>query len=247
MKKIITIHQPDFCPWLGFFDRWAKSDLFIILDDVQFLRRGWHHRDRIITAHGIQWLTVPVIKKGRYEQRIMDVVIDNQSTWHKKHIKTISAAYKKAPFFTYVFNNLCKVYMQGHKKLIELNMDFLKTCADMLGITTPFVLASSLGVNKKSNERLIHLIQAVGGDTYLSGTGARDYLNETTFTRNNVQVLWQKYKHPVYLQLHKGFQEKLSIIDFLMMNLPEKHGYWHASNSKQIQQPDRYGNYNKRA
>ena len=93
---IVTIHQPDFLPWLGFFDRWEKSDLYIVLDDVQFIRRGWQHRDKIKTSQGIKWLTVPVIKKNKYFQKINEVKINNSIDWRKNHLNIIEESYRKA-------------------------------------------------------------------------------------------------------------------------------------------------------
>ena len=110
---IITIHQPDFIPWLGFFHRWAVSDLYIVLDDVQFLRRGWHHRDRIKTASGECWLTIPVRKKGRYLQQIRQVELDNDQIWRQKHLRTIEVAYKKAPNFDHCYVALKEIYLNS--------------------------------------------------------------------------------------------------------------------------------------
>jgi len=140
---IVTIHQPDFFPWLGFFDRWQKSDIYIVLDDVQFLRCGWHHRDKIKTQNGVQWLTVPVQKKGRYHQTIKEVKINNQENWNQKHLKTIQTAYKKAPNFDLVFGKLSEIYNREYDLLIEFNMDLLRLCSKLLGINTPLVFASA--------------------------------------------------------------------------------------------------------
>ena len=99
-NKIIVIHQPDFIPWIGFFDRLIKSDIFVVLDNVQYIRQGWHHRDKIKTASGSMWLTVPVKKKGRYEQLINEVEIDYSQNWQSKHLKTIHHNYGHAKYFS---------------------------------------------------------------------------------------------------------------------------------------------------
>ncbi len=214
---IVTIHQPDFLPWLGFFDRWQKSDLYIVLDDVQYIRRGWQHRDKIKTPQGVKWLTVPVIKKGRYEQQVKDVEINNEENWRQKHLNTIQAAYKKAPNFNSVYHSIKEILSREHQLLIDLNIDLLKYCADMLQIETPFIFSSSFQENSKGTERLVRLVKAAGGNIYLTGLGSRDYLDEEAFNREGIEVCWQKYKQPVYPQLHKEFEKMLSIIDFLMM------------------------------
>lgn len=214
---IVTIHQPDFLPWLGFFDRWKKSDVYVVLDDVQFLRRGWHHRDKIKTRQGVQWLTVPVISKGKYYQRIMDVLIDAGSDWRSKHLKTIEANYKKSPCFEACFSKLKNVYDKGHQHLIDLNMDLLRFAAEELGITTPVVFASQYAVTSTSSRRLVDLVKAVQGNEYSTGQGSQGYLDRQLFHDSGISLRWQEFDHPVYPQLHGEFVPMLSCLDYLMM------------------------------
>lgn len=214
---IVTIHQPDFLPWLGFFDRWKNSDIYIVLDDVQFLRRGWHHRDRIKTDKGAVWLTVPVCKKGKYDQLIRDVRIDNSTTWYLDHLKTIEHNYRKAANFDRCFREIKTIYDKKYSFLIDLNMDLLHFVRSELGIDKPAVLASDYGIKSVSTQRLVDLAKAVGGSTYLTGSGSRDYLEESLFNKENIKVKWQEYKHPVYEQLHGDFIPMLSSLDYLMM------------------------------
>jgi len=214
---VITIHQPDFLPWLGFFDRWKKSDLFIILDDVQFLRRGWHHRDKIKTKEGAKWLTVPVLKKGKYRQLLRDVKIDYSVNWQHKHLKTIEANYKKAPNFEHCFNKLKDIYDKNHLVLINLNLDLLQFVAEELRITTPIALASDYHVKTDSTQKLVDLVKSVNGNAYLTGLGSKDYLKESVFRKENINVIWQEFNHPNYTQLHGKNIIKLSTLDYLMM------------------------------
>jgi hypothetical protein len=214
---LITIHQPDFLPWLGFFDRWSRADLYLILDDVQFLRRGWHNRDRIKTAGGPQWLTVPV-RKGKQDQLINEVMIDNDSDWRRKHLAAVRHAYAKAPGFDHVFPALEAVYGREHDRLIDLNLDLLEMCRGFLGITTPTALASDTPVHAASSQRLLELVLRHHGDAYLTGTGSRDYLDESLFLESGVSVQWQKYEPAPYPQLNGPFEAKLSVLDALMNN-----------------------------
>lgn len=213
----ITVHQPDFLPWLGFFERWHKSDLYVMLDDVQFLRQGWHHRDKIKTQGGILWLTVPVIRKGRYSQRISEVETA-PGPWRRKHLATIRAAYARAPFFDRVFPLLEQVYARNHTRLLDLNSDLLELTAGLLGITAPRVSASVNNLAEKGTARLVRLCELYGADVYLTGTGARDYLDETLFAASGIKVEWQDFVHPEYPQIHGPFTPGLSVLDFLMMN-----------------------------
>jgi len=214
---VVTIHQPDFLPWLGFFDRWQKSDTYIVLDDVQFLRRGWHHRDKIKTQSGVQWLTVPVLKKSRYHQIIKEVKINNEENWRYKHLKTIQASYGKAPNFDFVYSKLSEIYNRNHDLLISFNMDLLRFCSEMFGISTPVVFASAFNVKSTGSQRLVDLVKSVEGKEYLTGSGSRDYLDETLFKEAGINVCWQKFEHPAYKQLYGGFEEMLSALDFLIM------------------------------
>ena len=211
---IVTIHQPDFLPWLGFFDRWKKSDLFIILDDVQFIRRGWQHRDKIKTAQGIKWLTVSVKKKGNYLSQLRHIKLNNNIDWKKQHIELIQNSYGNTKNFLSIFKNLKKIYLKNHILLIDLNMDLLKYCAQRLSIKTPFIFSSALNIKSFGTQRLVELVNSVGGDKYLTGTGAKEYLEENLFQNKNIKVLWQKFEHPVYNQMYGTFEKKLSVIDY---------------------------------
>jgi len=215
---IVTIHQPDFLPWLGFFDRWKKSDLFIVLDDVQFIRRGWQHRDKIKTDNGVKWLTVSINKKGNYLSQLRHIKLNDNIDWKKQHIELIQRVYSKAKNFLNIFENLNNIYLKNHILLIDLNMDFLKYCAQELSIKTPFIFSSSLNIKSVGTQRLVELINSVGGDKYLTGIGSKEYLKENLFQERNIKVLWQKFEHPVYNQMYGAFEKNLSIIDYLFNN-----------------------------
>lgn len=218
---VVTIHQPDFLPWLGFFDRWQRSDIYIVLDDVQFLRRGWHHRDKIKTQNGVQWLTIPVQKKSHYHQTIKEVKINNEENWRYKHLKTIQTSYGKTPNFDLVYSKLSEIYNRNHDLLISFNMDLLRLCSKMFGIKTPVVFASAFNVKSTGSQRLVDLVKSVGGKEYLTGSGSRDYLDEALFKKAGIDIYWQEFEHPVYKQLHGSFEKMLSVLDFLMMTSDE--------------------------
>lgn len=223
---IVTIHQPDFLPWLGFFDRWQASGLLVFLDDVQFLRRGWHHRDRIKTAAGPAWLTVPVKNKGRYLQTIGEVELED-GPWRRKHLAMIRAAYAKAAGFDQVFPLLEAVYAKNHSRLVELNLDLLAMAARLLGIGVPTALASDHdlpgreGPDCTGTRRLLRLCQIYGASSYLTGLGSRGYLDEPLFLQHGIRVKWQQFVHPVHPQLHGEFAANLSVLDWLMLRPPQ--------------------------
>lgn len=217
IQKIITIHQPDFMPWLGFFDRWIKSDLFIILDDVQFLRQGWHHRDKIKTANGSKWLTVPVKKKGKYFQTIKETEIETSGDWYKTHLNILFSAYRDAPQFDTIYSDLKTIYSKKHSRLMDLNLDLLFFAANKLAIKTPVIFSSEYNIDSKGTKRLIDLIKKADGNIYLTGTGSKAYLEDNLFFQENIKITWHKFPLVPCSQNYKKFDLGLSIIDSLMM------------------------------
>ena len=219
---MVTIHQPDFLPWLGFFDRWRQSDLYIVLDDVQFLKRGWHHRDKIKTREGAAWLTVPVRKKGRYHQLIKAVEIDNASNWQVDHLNCLAASYRRAPNYNICIAGLEEIYGRNHCFLIDLNLDLLDWVAAKLGIDTPRIYSSDCPTRTTASQRIVELVKQVNGKRYLTGQGSRSYLEEGLFDGEGIEIVWQNFETPVYRQLHGPFLPMLSCLDYLMMHPTEE-------------------------
>jgi hypothetical protein len=218
----VCIHQPDFVPWLGFFHRLCIADIYIVLDNVQFIRRGWTHRDKIKEAGQERWLTIPVIKTGRFDQLIADVEIDDSQPWRHKHLRTIEAAYAGTSAFAAIFPALRALYAQGHTTLMAFNLALLEWLSSTLGIRIDTRMASALPAGGRQNERLINLVHAVGGTVYLTGTGARDYLDEAMFNSAGLTVRWQRFQHPAYAQTKGPFIPNLSTLDPLF-NLGPDH------------------------
>ena len=215
LGKTIVIHQPDFIPYLGFFHRLYLGDLFVVLDHVQLLVKGWHNRDKIKGPHGEQWLTVP-IDRGVKRPAINEARVDRNQNWRNKHLQTISHFYKKAPYFRNLFPEITRIYQAGHEKLIDFNMAFLDFFCSYFGVTTPNVFSSQLGVSSKKSHLILDSVLACGGNCYLSGEGARDYLDTKLFKKAGVRVTWQDFEHPRYPQLHGKFIPYLSCLDFAM-------------------------------
>jgi len=214
MKKI-CIHQPDFLPYLGFFHRLLSIDLFIILDDVQFEKGGWHHRDKIKTKQGEQWLSLS-IKKGVFPQNINQVELaKNSHIWVEKNLNLLIENYKRSQFFDSYFPEIQKIYLTGFQKMTDLNIAFLDFFLEVFDLQVNVVISSSLNTEGHSNQKLINLIKVTDGTHYLSGVGARAYLNEEMFTQEGIIVEWQNFSHPIYPQLHGEFIPYLSCIDLL--------------------------------
>ena len=210
--KTVCIHQPDFAPYIGFFDRLLHSDHFIILDDVQFIRRGWHHRDKIKCKDGPRWLTLS-LKKSDYHQLISDVQLVAGEKWIKDNLALLTHWYKKAPFFDLIYPQIESIYLTKYKFLIDFNLALLDLSFRILNINIQTSFSSTYSVKTSSTRRLLDLVLAVNGDNYLTGSGSRDYLDESLFIRSGIKVNWQNFKHPIYSQLHGPFKPMLSCLD----------------------------------
>lgn len=211
---IISIHQPQFLPWLGYFDKIERSDTFVFLDDVQFKKNEWQNRNKIKTFENWQWLTVPVNHK--FLQKIKDVQINNTTQWRKKHLHALKTNYSKARYFNNYFDFFEQTYSQEWKALSDINIYFIKYLIEALGFTNKkIVKASDFQFKEGRDERLIDICKHFGGDIYLSGEGGQDYLDLDKFEREGIKVIYQNYKHPVYTQQFGHFIPNLSIIDLL--------------------------------
>jgi len=217
---IVSIHQPVYIPWLGYFHKIARSDIHIFFDDVEYSKNNLFNRNKIKTPQGTAWLTIPVVYKNH--NLINQTRIDVDANWQKKHWQTIKLNYSRAPFFEKYERFFNKIYEQSWQYLSDFNMAMNKMIAEQFGIKTKFFVSSQLQVVGQSNEKLVNLCQAVKADIYFSGRGAVDkgvnpkaYLDSELFVKNNIQVQVQDFNHPVYPQLWGGFIPNLSAIDFL--------------------------------
>lgn len=216
-----VILQPGYLPWLGFFDQFYRSDVFVFLDDVQFDRRGWRHRNRIKSRPGVQWLTVPVLSKGRFTQSIRETRIDGSRPWPRKHLGSVRASYANAPFFDRYFSELEHVLQQPYEFLLDLDLAVLRVVLGWLGLERPTRLASEIGSTGRATQRLVELCRAVGATEYLSGETGAAYLDEDLLRANGITLRYQHYVHPTYRQLFGPFVSHLSVIDLLFNHGPE--------------------------
>lgn len=213
---ILAAHQIHFMPGLRYFSKMKDSDIFVYLDDVQFVKREFQNRNKIRTKNGWQYLTLPVLTKGRYKQNIMDVEINNSYDWRTEHLRAIESNYAKAKYFNKYFNEIKSIYMKEYIYFKDISLNFLNFFRRELGINTKFVFSSSLEVNKKSTERLVEICLKLGADRYLSGVGARNYLDVDLFKKNGIDVIWQDFNIKPYQQAFSGFISDMSILDLLL-------------------------------
>lgn len=219
----VGIHQLHYLPWLRYFDKIHHSDVFVVLDDIQFNKNGWQNRNRVKTSSGTTLLTVPVFMHAG--QRLDEVRIHNGTPWRRKHLGTIEQGYARAPYFTEYVGFFRDTYAREWERLNDLNRHMLRFFVDALGIRTRLVYSSDLRVRGTATERLSNLIKAVGGDTYLSGAYALEaYLDAGLLEREGITLDLQEWHAPVYPQRHGDFVADLSIVDLLMNCGPESLG-----------------------
>jgi hypothetical protein len=213
----VAIHQPQYLPWLGYLAKWAAADLFVFLDTVQYAKNGWQNRNRIKARAGAQWLTVPV--HARLGVPIHQVTIDTTQPWRRRHLAAIRHAYATAPRFADHEAALEDLYACPPASLVPLAVASATWLARSVGITTPTVRASELGVDATDpTARLLDLCRAVKADTYLSGPDGLRYMDRARFAEAGIEVLVQRYEHPVYEQLHGPFVSNLSALDLVVMH-----------------------------
>ncbi len=211
---IAAIHQPQYLPWSGYWDKMARSDIFVLLDNVQYKKNEWQNRNRIKSPDGWQWLTVPI--HYRYGQRISEVTIDNTRGWRRKQKNAIRFSYARSPHFDTYEEGLVEHLDFDWDKLADLNVDCIRMMREKLGIETELVMASELGrMPEEPTERLVWICRELGADVYLSGSGAREYLDVKRFVLSDIEVVFQDYTPPVYPQHSGEFAGGLSAVDIL--------------------------------
>jgi len=211
---IVSVHQPQYLPWPGYWDKMARSDVFVLLDNVQYKKNEWQNRNRIKSAEGWQWITVPV--RYSFGQKINEVDIDNRSSWRRKHDNAIRLCYARSPHFDDYEETLLGPLARNCEKLLDLNVRCIHVMKEILGIGTELVLASEIGqLPSEPTDRLVAVCRELGADTYLSGSGARAYLDAGKFEREGLEVMFQDYVPPTYPQLFGTFIEGLSAVDII--------------------------------
>lgn len=218
---VVAIHQPNFFPWLGFFNKLALSDTFVLLDDVQFTRKSggsWTNRVKVLCEGEARWLTAPVDRRYHGLKQIADIRLDSRTPWREKSIRVLQNYYRRAPRFAEGMAIVEPLLRHEDERLGAFNEHALRVMAEIVGLDSGRIIRSSdLGVTGVSTERLVNLVRACGGDTYLSGGGSAGYQDDREFDRAGLKVRYQEFRHPTYCQgLDGTFVPGLSILDALM-------------------------------
>ena len=231
---ILTAHQPVYLPWLGLFHKIALAESFVWFDDVQYQTKDWNNRNRIMTNNGPIWLTVPVLSKGHYKIKVGKIKINNTFPWGKKHVKSIQLAYSKSKYFNYYFKFFEDLYNKQWEFLSDLNFYILNFILEDLNIDISVVKLSELKVNGQKSDLVLNMCKYLKAKIYIFGGEGKNYANEQKFIESGVKPYFQKYKHPVYKQLHGKFEPNLSIIDLLFNAGPKSYDIMMSGNINNI-------------
>jgi WbqC-like protein family len=217
---IVAIHQPNFFPWLGYFDKIARSDVFILLDHVQFQKTGgtWSNRVKLLMNGEARWVTAPVDRSFHGVRPICEMEFQADQPWREKLLKSLTTNYAQAPFFRETMACIEPLVLNPENNLARYNGDAVMAIAKQLGLPSEkFRWSSELGADEQASEMLISLTRTVGCDVYMCGGGAAGYQDDAAFAAAGVDLVYQNYQHPVYPQVGaKKFVAGLSIIDVAM-------------------------------
>ena len=227
MKKIFII-QTNYIPWKGYFDALNTVDEVILYDDMQYTKNDWRNRNKIKTAQGPQWLTIPIDVKGKMHQKIKDAVVsDRYLDWRESHWKTLQMSYSKAAHFKTYFSEFENLYKNDKEiHLSKINHSFIALINNILGIKTPMRWSSEFELKGDRNEKLVNLCLETNTTDYFTGPSAQEYLDESLFEKQGIKVHYIDYSgYPSYTQLYGDFVHAVSILDLLFNEGPKTRNF----------------------
>jgi hypothetical protein len=215
-NRIVAIHQPNFFPWLGYFDKIVRADVFVVLDHVQFPKSegNWSNRVRLAVNGEAGWVTMPVRRDYEGFRRIDEMRIDNDAPWRRKLAQTLRTNYGKAAAFKDVFPVVESWISNPTDSLVDYNLAGITAICQRVGLACSHIVRSSaLQVAGAKTDLLVNVVLATGGDTYLSGDGSAGYQDDAALAAAGIDVVYQRFVHPVYPRGAAGFVPGLSILD----------------------------------
>lgn len=216
----VLIHQPEYLPYIGFWNRLAKADVFVALDTATYQKHGFMKRNKIKTVKGWQWFGVPLQHESSFTQ-VKDLLIDNTRPWREQQFALVEQSYREAPYFSQYFPWFKKVILEPREKMRDLIMEFVVDVSSFLEIKTKIVKASELKAQGKATELLVNICKEVGADTYLAGPGQREgkegYMEPGKFEQAGIKLEAHEFTHPEYKQqfMEQGFLPYMSVVDLL--------------------------------
>jgi hypothetical protein len=221
---ILSAHQPYFAPFPGFFYKAFMSDLFVMLDDVQFPQgTTWISRNRFKSHQGALWITVPVWKKGMGLQKISEVRICHEGRWAKKHVESLKTAYRKTPYLAEHLGFLEEMFSEKNEKLMDLNLALIQYLMKALDIQAKTVLLSDLNVPSSGSRRLVDVCKKLGASQFIAQTPAKKFIDEKLFLDAGVELSFFNPPAPIYPQLWGDFIANLSVFDLVLNCGPKAH------------------------
>lgn len=219
----VGIIQSNYIPWRGYFDLIDDVDLFVFLDDVKYTHRDWRNRNRIKTADGPIWITVPVLHDSN--TLIQDARINYDDRWVDKHARSIGLSCAKCPFYKAYADEFFDILNQRLPTISALNVAACKWAMAKLGIGTPTMMSSELDAAGAKGTRIVSLLKAAGATAYLSGPAAKSYADPEMFRAAGIALEYKSYEYKDYPQLHGGFEPSVSILDLLFNTGEDARGY----------------------
>jgi len=217
-ERILAAHQPQYLPYPGVIQKIAAADVFVMQDDLQFARQEWQNRNRIRTQAGYRWLTIPV-QHGSHTDRINQMRPAGKG-WLATHRRIVAHVYRKSRFLSRADSIWEQLVTVRERDLAEINITSIEAIRSLLGIATPMIIESALNLPQEAtsdrNRRLQTLCRRLGCSAYLSGVGARAYLDVQGWRDSGIRLVWQRYAPVRYEQLYPGWLENLSILDLLL-------------------------------
>lgn len=221
---IVSINQPAYLPWLGYFDRIIKSDVHVVLDHVQFEKNSMVNRNKIRTHQGNTMLTVPVLTKGKFQDLSINTLeIDVRQPWRKKHWKAIQQNYSKAPFFKEYAPFLEDLYSKEWSDLLSIVKALNGFVINALNVQTKIIYSSDMNIEGEKSDLVLNICKSLDAKTYLSGPFGRDYLDRPSFDDAGISLEFHDYDHPKYAQMHGDFEPYMCIFDLLFNQGPDSH------------------------
>ena len=212
---IVTIHQPNYFPYSGFFHKLSLADTLVLLDNTQF-QFDYTNRNKILKPDG-KWTRIIVpIKKHQKFLPINQVEIDNDKSWKDKNLNLLLSCYENTKYFYLYEKFIKKLFSTEWKYLFDINFEIIKKCIEWLDIKINVIKESELNIEGQNSEKLVNICKKLNADTYVSGSGGKNYLNENLFLKNNIRVIYQNFSRNIYPQNSSVFVPDLSIIDLLV-------------------------------
>jgi hypothetical protein len=219
MGNLVAIHQPNFYPWLGFFDKWHRADVFVLLDDVQYPKTGggWTNRCGILVNGDKAWFTAPINRSFHGVKAICEIELSKEMIWREKLMRKLEHAYSRAPHYSEIQAIIGADLLTGQSHLFQLNLSSIKRIGGALGLDqNKIILSSSINVEARATQRLRDIVQEVRGSAYLSGGGAGGYQDEYVFSDAGIDLVYQNFKAHEYQQIENdAFVPGLSVLDAL--------------------------------